>query len=145
MFTYKNKGTDSRQVAGDLGVRYVLEGSVRQAGQRIRISAQAVDTETGSHLWTERFDRQLDDIFTIQEQITSAIAAAIAPEIDRAKRSRINKPQRAAVDAWLLYQEGLAAYYRLTEPELDQAIAIFQKAKKVDPQFVPALSMEAVA
>lgn len=145
MFTYKGKAASTAQVASELGVRYVLEGSVRQAGQRIRISAQVLDTETGNHLWTERFDRQLDDIFSIQDEITNAIAAAIAPEIDRVERSRVAKRQRAEIDAWLLYQEGLADYYRLTESELDKAITAFQQAQKADSQFAPAVSMEAVA
>jgi len=145
MFTYKGKPTPTADVASELGVRYVLEGSIRKVGQRVRISAQLLDTEPGNHLWTERFDRQLDDIFAIQDEITNAIAAAIAPEIDRAERSRVGKRQRADLDAWRLYQEGLAAYYRLTEPELEKATTAFQKAQQADPQFAPALAMEAVA
>lgn len=145
MFTYKGKSVTDAQVAEDLNVRYVLEGSVRHAGQRMRLSAQLTDSQTGGSIWSQRFDRQVDDVFAIQDEITNAIAAAIAPEIDRAERSRARRRQRADVDAWLLYQQGLSAYYRLSEEGLDEAIAAFQKAQEADPQFASAFAMEAVA
>jgi adenylate cyclase len=145
MFTYKGKSLSEAQVAKELNVRYVLEGSIRQSGLRMRLSAQLTDSRNGSSIWSQRFDRQLDDIFAIQDEITNAIAAAIAPEIDRAERSRATRRPRVEVDAWLFYQQGLAAYYRLTEEGLDESIGAFRKAQQADPQFAPAWAMEAVA
>ncbi len=145
MFTYKGKSLSEAQVANELKVRYVLEGSVRQSGQRMRLSAQLTDSRSGGSIWSQRFDRQVNDIFAIQDEITNAIAAEIAPEIDRAERSRVTGRQRVEVDAWLFYQQGLAAYYRLTEEGLDEAIDAFKRAQNVDPGFAPAWSMEAVS
>src|SRR3712207_6116846 len=80
-FTYKGKSVDVRQIARDLGVRYVLEGSVRAAGKRIRVTGQLIDAETGKHIWAERFDRELDDIFKVQDEITENVVAAIEPHL----------------------------------------------------------------
>ncbi len=145
MFTYKGKPVTDAQVARDLNVRYVLEGSVRQSGQRMRLSAQLTDTQAGGSIWSQRFDRQVDDIFAIQDEITNAIAAAIAPEIDRAERTRAADRPETGLDAWLFYQQGLAAYYKLTEEGLDEAVAAFRKAQQADPRFAPAWAMEAVS
>ena len=111
----------------------------------MRLSAQLTDTKSGGSIWSQRFDRQVDDIFAIQDAITNAIAAAIAPEIDRAERSRAAARQQTEVDAWLFYQQGLASYYKLTEEGLGEALEAFRKAQQVDSQFAPAWAMEAMA
>ena len=144
MFTYKGKSVATAQVATELGVRYVVEGSVRQAGQRMRISVQLVDTETGNPLWTERFDRQLDDIFAIQDEITNAIAGAIAPEIERFEQRRADAAFRTDIDVWLLYQKGQSAANERSEEKLVEAIQIFDQVEELDPKFVPALAMGAI-
>ena len=99
-FSYKGKSPDVREVARDLGVRYVLEGSVRRGGNRIRITGKLIDAETGNHLWPERYDRDLDDIFEIQDEVTEAIVAAIAPEIDQKERGRAQGKAPDSLDAW---------------------------------------------
>ena len=144
MSTYKGKSVGTTQVAMDLGVRYVVEGSVRQAGQRMRISAQLVDTETGNSLWTQRFDRQLEDIFAIQDEITNAISGAIAPEIERFEQRRADTTSRTDIDAWLLYQKGQSAANERSEEKLVEAIQIFDQVSELDPKFVPALAMGAI-
>jgi adenylate cyclase len=99
-FAYKGEAPDTRAVARDLGVRYVLEGSVRQSGQRVRVSAQLVDAEAGTHIWAERFDRDLTDIFQVQDELTEAIVAAIAPEVGRAEIDRVRRRPPDALDTW---------------------------------------------
>src|SRR5438067_6093655 len=97
-FTYKGKAVDVKQVARELGVRYVLEGSVRKAGNRVRITGQLIDTATGAHIWSDRFDGTLDDIFELQDEVASSVAGAIEPrlrhaEIERASRKPTSKPR----------------------------------------------------
>ncbi len=92
-FAYKGKSPDVREVARDLGVRYILEGSVRRSGARIRITGQLIDAATGNHLWAERYDRELEDIFAVQDEVTEAIVAAIAPEIGNVERAHSEKPR----------------------------------------------------
>lgn len=144
MFTYKDKSAGTAQVAADLGVRYVVEGSVRQAGQRIRLSAQLVDTESGNPLWTQRFDRQLEDIFAIQDEITNAIAGAIAPEIERFEQRRADTVPHTDIDVWLLYQKGQSAANERSEEKLAEAVRIFDQVSELDPKFVPALAVGAI-
>jgi adenylate cyclase len=140
-FAYKGKSPDVRGVARDLGVRYILEGSVRRAGERIRITGQLVDAATGNHLWAERYDRELEDIFAVQDEVTEAIVAAIAPEIGDVERERAQRKAPDNLDAWGLYQRGLAAYYSSTEEGFKSAIEQFDKVNEVDPTFAPAFAM----
>jgi TolB-like protein len=140
-FAYKGKSTDVREVARALSVRYVLEGSVRCAGQRIRINAQLIDANTGNHLWAERYDRELQDIFAVQDEATDAIIAAIAPEIGNLERERAQRSPPGSLDAWGLYQHGLAAYYSSTDAGLRSAIEQFDKVNAVDSTFAPAFAM----
>jgi len=144
-FAYKGKSPDVREVAHDLGVRYVLEGSVRRGGERIRITGQLVDAETGNHLWAERYDRKLEDIFAVQDEVTEAIVAAIAPEISDVERKRAQRKAPGNLDAWDLYQRALAAYYSSTEEGLRLAIEQFDRVNEVDPTFAPAFAMAANA
>jgi adenylate cyclase len=144
-FAYKGKSPDVREVARDLGVRYILEGSVRRSGERIRITGQLVDAETGNHLWAERYDRELEDIFAVQDEVTEAIVAAIAPEIGDVERERAQRKPPESLDAWGLYQRGLAAYYSSTEEGLKSAIEQFDRVNEIDPTFAPAFAMAAGA
>jgi TolB-like protein/Flp pilus assembly protein TadD len=144
-FAYKGKSPDVRDVARDLGVRYVLEGSVRRGGERIRITGQLVDAETGNHLWAERYDRKLEDIFAVQDEVTEAIVAAITPEIGDVERKRAQRKAPGNLDAWDLYQRGLAAYYSSTAEGLKSAIEQFDRVNEVDPTFAPAFAMAANA
>ncbi|MCH7635221.1 MAG: adenylate/guanylate cyclase domain-containing protein [Proteobacteria bacterium] len=144
-FAYKGKSPDVREVARDLGVRYVLEGSVRRGGERIRITGQLIDAETGNHLWAERYDRVLEDIFAVQDEVTEAIVAAIAPEIGDVERERSQRKDSSNLDAWNLYQRALVPYYLSTEEGLRSAIEQFDRVNEVDPTFAPAFAMAAEA
>ncbi len=137
-FTYKGAAVDVIRVARELGVRYVVEGSVRKAGNKVRITAQLVDGTTGNHVWAERYDRELDDIFALQDEITETIVGRIdtelrASEIDRARR----KPP-ANLDAWELYQRGLWHVQKITKEDVEEARTLFQKATESDPSFALA-------
>ena len=142
-FSYKGTSTDVRQVARDLGVRYVLEGSVRRQANQMRITAQLIEGETGRHLWAERYNRELKDIFSVQDEVTDEIVIAIAPEIDDIERYRALRRHPDSLDAWDLYQRGLAAYYETTRDGLDAAIRQFDKVNVLDPSFAPAFAMAA--
>ena len=99
-FTYKGRPVDVKQVAGELGVRYVLEGSLRKEGSRVRITAQLIDAATGSHVWAERYDRELDDVFAVQDEITASIIGVVAPELMGAEMQRARRKDPASMDAW---------------------------------------------
>jgi len=144
-FTYKGRIVDVKTVAHELGVRYVLEGSVRKAGQRIRVTGQLVDAATGSHIWAERYDRELNDLFAIQDEITNAIVAAIEPEVGAVERERALRRAPETLDAWGLYQKGLAAYYSSTEEGFQTAIDCFDRANAIDPNFALPFAMGAEA
>ena len=144
-FSYKGHSIDVRAIARELGVRYVLEGSVRKAGQRIRVTGQLIDAETGNHLWGERYDRELDDLFAIQDEITNAIVATIEPEIGAAERERALRKAPETLDAWGLYQKGLAAYYSSSEEGFQTAIDLFDRVNTMDPNFALAFAMGAEA
>lgn len=139
-FQYKGSSPDIRQVARDLGVRYVLEGSVRKAGERIRISAQLVDGATGNHLWAERFDRKLDDVFAIQDEITQAIVGHIGPELDRAEYERVKGKAPENLDAWELFHRGMALVVTRSRDDNRRARQLFERSLERDPEFAPAYS-----
>ncbi len=144
-FAYKGQSPDVREVSRDLGVRYVMEGSVRRAGEQIRITGQLIDAETGNHLWAERYDRKLEDIFAVQDEVTEAIVAAIAPEISDVERKRAQRKPPGNLDAWDLYQRGLADYHSSTEEAFRSAIEQFDRVNEIDPTFAPAFAMAAGA
>jgi len=137
-FTYKGKSVDVKQVARELGVRYVLEGSVRKAGSRVRISAQLIDAQTGNHVWAERYDRELADIFDLQDEMTATIVGAIEPELGSAERARAKRKPPDNLDAWDRYQRGLWHFWRYTRDDIDEAERLFQSAIDLDPGFGPA-------
>ena len=137
-FTYKGKSVDVKQVAEELGVRYVLEGSVRKAGSRVRISAQLIDAQTGNHVWAERYDRELADIFDLQDEMTATIVGAIEPELGSAERARAKRKPPDNLDAWDRYQRGLWHLWRYNRDDYGEAEKLFQSAIDLDPGFGPA-------
>jgi len=144
-FTYKGRAVDVKQVGRELGVRYVLEGSVRKAGNRIRATAQLVEAETGNHVWAERYDRDLADIFAVQDEITEAVTVAIAPAIADAELQRAVRKPPESLDAWAAYQRGL---WHLSEANRDDngiAQSFFQRAIDLDPTFAGGYSGLALA
>lgn len=134
-FAYKNRTSDIREVGRDLGARYVLEGSVRKAGNRVRVTAQLIDAGTGNHVWADRYDRVLEDIFDLQEEISETIAARIEPELGHAERDRAQNRPTGDLGAWDLYQRGMWHLYRFTRNDADQARALFRAAIDRDPRF----------
>src|SRR5438445_4476415 len=134
-FTYKGQAVDVKQVGRELGVRYVLEGSVRQAGNRIRVTAQLIEAGTGNHVWGERYDRDLADIFAVQDEITHALTTALAPAIaDAELRRAIRKPPES-LDAWAAYQRGLWHLSKATADDDAAAEKFFRQAIDLDPTF----------
>jgi adenylate cyclase len=139
-FTYKGRAVDVKQVGRELGVRYVLEGSLRKASNRIRVTAQLVEAETGNHDWAERYDRDLADIFAVQDEITEAVTIAIAPAIADAELHRALRKPPESLDAWGAYQCGL--WHMSKERAEDYALAeqLFQRAIDLDPNFAGGYS-----
>jgi adenylate cyclase len=134
-FTYKGRAVDVKVVGRELGVRYVLEGSLRKAGNRIRVTAQLVEAETGKHVWAERYDRDLADIFALQDEITEAVTIAIVPAIADAERQRAMRKPPDSLDAWAAYQRGLWHYSKYTPDNNALAQKFLQKAIDLDPNF----------
>ena len=137
-FTYKGKAVDVKQVGREMGVRYVLEGSVRRAGNRVRITAQLIEAETGAHIWAERYDRELDDIFDLQDEITETITGAIEPEIGAAERERAHQKPPSDLGAWDAYQRGMWHIYRYNAADFATARTLFEQAIALDSGFGPA-------
>ena len=140
-FTYKGKPVGVKQVAQELGVRYVLEGSVRKAGNRVRITGQLIDTTTGAHIWADRFDGALDDIFELQDQVASSVAGAIEPKLRQAEIERASRKPAANLTAYDLYLRALAQSYRYTEEGLAEAVVLARQALAIDPFYAPAAAM----
>ena len=138
-FTYKGRAVDVKQVGRELGVRYVLEGSVRKAANRVRITGQLVDTATGAHLWAERFDGGLGDIFDLQDQVTESVVGAIAPAVEKAEIERAKRKPTESLDAYALYLRGLARFYQFANRQAnDEALRLFNSAIELDPDFASA-------
>src|SRR5262249_45004726 len=114
-FTYKGRAVDVKQVGRELGVRYVLEGSVRKAANRVRVTGQLIDTLTGAHLWADRFDGALDDIFDLQDRVTVNVVGAIAPKLERAEIERASHKPTESLDAYDYYLRGIAIFDRWTK------------------------------
>jgi TolB-like protein len=137
-FTYKGRQIDVKQVARELGVRYVLEGSVRKAGNRVRITGQLIDTATGAHIWAERFDGALDDVFELQDQVASNVVGAIEPKLIVAEAERAIRKPTESLGAYDLYLRAFAEFQKFTEPGRDTAIALLTRALALDPSYAPA-------
>ena len=134
-FTYKGRAVDVKQVARELGVRYVLEGGVRKAAQRVRITAQLIDASTGAHLWADRFDGRLRDIFDLQDQVTSSVVAAIAPKLEQAEIERAKRKPTDSLDSYDYFLRGVASAHRVTREATSEALQLFAKAVALDPDF----------
>lgn len=142
-FTYKGRAVDVRQVGRELGVRYVLEGSVRRVDNRVRITGQLIDTTTGMHLWGERFESVVDDLFELQDQITASVAGAIAPQVEFAEIERAKRKPTESLDAYDYYLRGLTKFHLSTREGIDGALPEFYKAIELDPEFAAAYGMAA--
>jgi TolB-like protein/Flp pilus assembly protein TadD len=140
-FTYKGKPVDVKQVAQELGVRYVLEGSVRKAGNRVRITGQLIDTATGAHIWADRFDGALDDIFELQDQVASSVAGAIEPKLRQSEIERASRKPTANLTAYDLYLRAVAQSYRYTDEGLTEAVVLARQALAIDPSYAPAAAL----
>jgi adenylate cyclase len=137
-FAYKGQTIDVKEVGTKLGVRYVVEGSVRRAGNRVRISVQLIEVATGRHVWAERYDRNLEDIFALQDEMTETIVRAIEPELGSAERERAMRRAPGSLDAWGLLQRGLWHHYRFSKQDSAEAQRLFQQSIKIDPNFALA-------
>jgi adenylate cyclase len=144
-FTYKGRAVDVKQVGHELGVRYALEGSVRKAGNCIRVTAQLVEAEAGNHVWAERYDRDLADIFALQDEVTQAVAIAIAPAIAEAERKRAIRRPPGSIDAWAAYQRGLWHFSKSTADDNALAERFLQQAIDLDPTFAGSYTALAFA
>ncbi|MBV8824619.1 MAG: winged helix-turn-helix domain-containing protein [Hyphomicrobiales bacterium] len=144
-FVYKDKPVHMKQVAEELGVNYVVEGSVRRGGDRVRITAQLNDAATGSHLWAERYDRELADVFAVQDEITEAIVAAIEPQLYAAENFRARRKPPDSMDAWDLVMRALSHYWRVTRQDNVVAQALLEKAVAIDPNYGQALGVLATS
>jgi TolB-like protein len=140
-FIYKQKSVHHQQIGEELGVGYVVEGSVRKDGDHVRIAAQLVDVATGSHLWAERYDRNLADVFAVQDEITQAVVAAIEPQLYAAENFRARRKAPDNMDAWDLVMRALSHYWRVTRQDNLVAQALLEKAIAVDPAYGQALSL----
>jgi TolB-like protein len=140
-FIYKGKAVHLTQIGDELGVGYVVEGSVRKAGDRVRITAQLNDVATGSHIWAERYDRSLADVFAVQDEITEAIVAAIEPQLYAAENFRAQRKPPDSLDAWDLVMRALSHYWRVTRQDNVVAQALLEKAISIDPNYGQAYGL----
>lgn len=145
-FTYKGRIVDIKQVGRELGVRYVLEGSVRKAGSRVRISGQLIDSSTGGHLWADRFEGALEDVFALQDRITASVVGAIAPKLQQAEIDRSKRKPTDSLDAYDYYLRGLALMHtglRGSRQDVSEALRLFSRAAEIDGEFAAAYGMAA--
>ena len=138
VFTYKGKVTKVEQVGQELGVRYVLEGSIRKAGNRVRITAQLIDAASGFHVWAERYDRDLQDIFAVQDEVTQQIVAALKVKLTTVEQDRLGRQPTTNLEAYDCYLRGLELYAQRTQEANGQARQMFEHAAALDPQFATA-------
>jgi adenylate cyclase len=141
-FTYKGQAVEVTQVARELGVRYVIEGSVRKAGNRVRITAQVVEAASGNHLWAERYDRDLKDIFALQDEMAQTIVGAVEPELSAAEREHAARKPPESLDAWETYQRGLWHLWSFTRDDNAETQRVLRRAQELDPSFVTAYAFE---
>jgi TolB-like protein/Tfp pilus assembly protein PilF len=137
-FVYKGKAADVRDVARDLGVRYVLEGSVRAAGQRLRITGQLIDAETGKHIWAEKYDRELQDIFAVQDDITERVVAAVEPHLYAEEGYRASGKQPDSIDAWGLVVRALSLLNKVDRRQNEEAQTLLRRAIAMEPRYARA-------
>jgi TolB-like protein len=144
-FAYRDALPNIRQIADDLGVRYIIEGSVRRLGDRLRVTSQLVDSQSAKQIWASRYDEDIGDLFAIQDEITEAIVASIAPEIGQSERRQAQRKHPENLDVWDRYQNAQVAYNLSTSTGLETAIEQFDKVTELDPNFAPGFAMAAGA
>lgn len=137
-FTYKGRAVDVKQVGRELGVRYVLEGSVRKVGGRVRITGQLIDAEDGSHLWAERYDRELTDVFALQDEITISVVAAIEPNLRRAEIERVRRRRPDSLDAYDLFLRALPDVYTFMPQGAAKGLPLLDQALAIEPSYALA-------
>lgn len=141
-FVYKGKSVDVRDAAQQLGARYVLEGSVRKSGHRIRVTTQLIDAKDGSHIWAERYDRAIEDIFAIQDEITLALATEMQVKLTEGEQARLHYTTTSNVEAWSLWTQGLSLYRQaISKDNMGRALSLWQKALALDPSSAPLNAM----
>ena len=143
-FSYKGRAVDVKQVGHELGVRYVLEGSVRKGGNRVRITGQLIDAETGAHLWADRFDGLIEDVFELQDKVASSVAGVIEPALQAAEMRRSAARPTTDLSAYDLYLRALATFFPATKERIFEALGLFEQAIAIDPRYGPALSWAAI-
>ena len=142
-FVFKGKTVDAKQIARALGVRYLLEGSVRKAGNRLRITGQLVDASSGAHLWADRFDGTVDDVFDLQDKVTTSVVGAIGPKLEQAEINRSKRKPTESLDAYDYYLRGMANLHQGTKESTSEALQLFSHAIELDPDFASAFGMAA--
>lgn len=142
-FTYKGQAMDIKSVGQDLGVRYVLQGSLRKCGNKVRITGQLIDATNGTHIWAERFEGALDDIFELQDQLTESVVGSIAPQLERAEIERAKHKPTQSLDAYDYYLRGMAKLHCGNREAIDAALPLFYRAIELDPEFASAYGMAA--
>jgi adenylate cyclase len=143
-FAYKGRNVDVRQVGRELGVRYILEGSVRKGGNRVRITGQLVEADTGNHLWAERYDRAPDDVFAIQDEITDSVIGCIQPELYAAEHGRVQRKPPQNLDAWESFVRGMFLYSRHSDKGTKEALDMLARAIELDHNYAQAHGLRAV-
>jgi len=139
-FTFKGKSVDVREVGRQLGVRYILEGSIRKSGDRLRITAQLIDASSGGHVWAERYDRPAADLFAVQDEITESVVASIEPQLLLAEESRHKRNPTASIDAWGYVARAYAHRAMASREEAERALGFVERALEIDPDYPPALA-----
>jgi TolB-like protein/tetratricopeptide (TPR) repeat protein len=142
-FTYKGRTVDVRQVGRELGVRYVLEGSVRKAGSRVRITGQLVDATTGGHIWADRFDGALEDVFDVQDRVTASVVGAIEPRLQQAEIERVGRKPTESLHAYDYFLRGMASFHLFARDSLLEARRLYQRATELDPNYASPYGMAA--
>ena len=143
-FTYKGRAVDVKQVGRELGVRYVLEGSLRKAGNRVRIAGQLIDASTGAHLWADRFEGGLEDIFDLQDQVTASVVGTIGPKLEQAEIERAKRKPTESLDAYDHYLRALSGIHQGTRESTTEALRLLYGALNLDPEFSSAYGMAAL-
>jgi TolB-like protein/class 3 adenylate cyclase/tetratricopeptide (TPR) repeat protein len=142
-FAYKGRAVDVKQIGRELGVRYILEGSVRKSDNKVRITGQLIDTSTGAHLWADRFEGGLENIFDLQDQVTTSVIGAISPKLEEAEIERATRKPTENLDAYDYYLRGLAGVHQWTKHSCEEALSNFYRAIQLDPSFAAAYGMAA--
>jgi TolB-like protein len=142
-FVFKGKTADAREIARELGVRYLLEGSIRKAGNRLRITGQLVEAASGAHLWADRFDGAFDDVFELQDKVTASVVGAIGPKLEQAEIGRARRKPTESLDAYDYYLRGMASLHQGSRESITEALRLFARATELDREFASAYGMAA--